>query len=178
MLNRPLGRGGMSEAWLAKDLETGSEVVLKMAPASGDGIEPTLLQREFDLLRRLEHPNIVRGLDFVRDGDISVLALEHLSGGDARQLRESPLSGILDELVPLADALAHAHERGVIHRDIKAANLLLDSRGRAHLADFGIGDLHGPGSIVVGGGSPTSSSPSNSPGCRLSRPTTSTPSVL
>ena len=159
VLEHPLGRGGMSHVWLANDSLEDRKVVLKIASSSPSEIESALLEREFGLLRRLEHPNIVRAFDFGRDAGHTYLALEYIDGGDVQQQPARPAEQLAEMLIALARALEHAHARGVTHRDLKASNILLDSQGRPYLCDFGIADSSDTKGSVVGGGSTASASP-------------------
>ncbi len=103
------------------------------------------IRREAEALSRLDHPNIVRLIDLVDDGDEVVLVMPYLSGGTlADHVRQSgPLAPGQVALLAdtLLDALATAHREGVIHRDIKPSNVLFDDSGRAYLADFGMATI-------------------------------------
>jgi tetratricopeptide (TPR) repeat protein len=140
-LLRPLGRGGMAEVWLVYDRELDEEVAAKIVDADVDPELLARLQREFRAARRLGHPNIVPVFDFHRGDRQHLLTMAHVSGEDLSSLRGAPVERILHTLVPIADALAHAHARGVVHRDLKATNVLVDAEGRPQLLDFGIAGL-------------------------------------
>ena len=104
------------------------------------------IAREAETLLRLDHPNIVRLLEVVDDGDDLILVMPFLAGGTlADQVRaHGPLSPDQVRLLapPLLSALAAAHRQGIVHRDIKPANVLFDADGRPYLADFGVASLH------------------------------------
>jgi serine/threonine protein kinase len=156
-----LGTGGLAETWLARDHARGVVVAKVLGPGGGE--EPrALLEREFQLASRLEHPAIVRVLGFVREDDRAWLTQERMPGGDARRLRGGPPADVVRALLPVVDALQHAHARGIVHRDLKPSNILLDGKGRGRLADFGLAAILPAGptaSAVVGGGSRGSLSP-------------------
>lgn len=152
---------GLSETWLARDRARGP-VVAKILGAAGGEVPMALLEREWTLARRLEHPAIVRVLGFVREGDRAWLTLEFVPGGDARRLRGGSAAAVVRAILPVIDALEHAHTKGVVHRDLKASNVLLDAEGRGRLADFGLSAVlpGGPAApAIVGGGSRGSLSP-------------------
>ncbi len=103
------------------------------------------IRREAEALLQLDHPNVVRLLEVLDDGDDIVLVMPYFGGGTlADQIRaHGPLrpEQIRALAPPLMSALAAAHRRGVIHRDIKPANVLFDLDGRPYLADFGVASL-------------------------------------
>jgi serine/threonine-protein kinase len=135
-----LGRGGMGTVHRVRDGASGREVALKVV-RTGDASRASRLVREAELARRLDHPGIVPVLDGGRDGDVVFVAFELVEAA-------RPLDEVMTTLAPparaalvrdVARALGHAHARGVVHRDVKAANVLVDAAGRARLTDFGIG---------------------------------------
>ena len=135
-----LGEGGFARTWLARDDQVGRDVVLKVARAASTE-EGRQLAREARLLARAGHPNIVTVYDVEVVGDEVILVLEYVPGGSlAARLEQGPLP--LDDALRLADdllaALDAAHQEGIVHRDVKPANVLLAKDGRAKLADFGV----------------------------------------
>ena len=140
-----LGRGGMGVVDLGRGAD-GTEVALKRLTLHGstDDIARARqrIEREAEVLTRLQHPNIVELLDVVEDGDEVTLVMAYLTGGTLsdRVARHGPAPA--DEVDRLGDALAsalaEAHRAGVVHRDIKPGNVLFDADGVAHLADFGV----------------------------------------
>ncbi|HBP23591.1 MAG TPA: hypothetical protein DEA08_38160, partial [Planctomycetes bacterium] len=142
---RPLGQGGMGAVFEVRHSLSGETFALKtltQAALLSDGSEERLrFQREAELAVRLEHPNVVRVADYDLGGSIPWLVQELLPGGSLQErLRHGPLPpGEVVELgLVLADALAHAHVQGVIHRDIKPDNVLFDAEGTPKLTDFGL----------------------------------------
>jgi serine/threonine protein kinase len=138
-----LGRGGMADVYRAHDQVTGDDVAVKVLRAS-DPAADRWQGREQAALGRLDHPALVRlRATGVTDGR-PYLVLDLVDGRPlADILRDGPLgAGRAAELgAHIAGGLAHAHAAGVIHRDVKPANILIDAAGRPHLADFGIARL-------------------------------------
>lgn len=159
-----LGAGGQGEVWRAHDPSRGIDVALKILDVRGARVEAVwaAIQREYAIASRLDHPGILKLYPPERDGDQVLLPMEIASGGDMRRLRGASYLEIVPVLIEIAQALEHAHERGVIHRDLKPGNVLFDARGRVKLADFGVSgtSLTGADSVTgVGGGSPFTASP-------------------
>jgi hypothetical protein len=140
-----LGRGGMGVVDLARD-EDGNKVALKRLTLQGSAAEIARahqrLMREADVLRRLHHPNVVRLVDVVDEGDEIVLVMPYMAGGSlaerVAQHGPAPADEVERQARRLLGALASAHQEGVVHRDIKPANVLFDERGEPCLADFGV----------------------------------------
>ena len=134
-----LGSGGQGEVWRAHDETRGVDIALKVPPANGAPNDALLaaFEREHSIASRLDHPNILKVFKPHRSGDVVVLPMELATGGDLRRLRGAGYLDIIPVLLDIAQALEHAHERGVIHRDLKPGNILFDARGRVKLADFG-----------------------------------------
>lgn len=139
-LAEKIGSGGQGEVWRAYDAQTRHLLALKILTrtfvAGGDPWE--VLQREYQVVRGLDHPRILKIYAPLRDGDLAVLPMKLATGGDLRQLRGAPYLEIVPVLIDLAHALEHAHEHGVVHRDLKSANVLFDAKGQVQLADFGV----------------------------------------
>ena len=160
-LGRRLGAGGVAEAWLARD-RAGRMLVAKVLRPGGFPDGGALLEREARLAQALAHPTIVPVLGSGSDGDLAWLVLDYVPGGDAGRVRGGDPAAVLRALLPVVDALEHAHARGVVHRDVKASNVLLDEQGRGRLGDFGVAARLSPGpggDGLAGGGSRGSMSP-------------------
>ena len=157
-IERPLGQGAMGNVYLAIDPAIERAVAIKivrMDLAGDDRREEveTRFLREAKIAGRLQHPNIVTIYDVGRDEGRTFIAMEYVDG--------RPLSRLLRPDVPLthaqrfviarqtAEALAHAHERQVIHRDVKPGNILIRNDGVVKVSDFGIGKLLGGGAADV-----------------------------
>jgi hypothetical protein len=153
-----LGRGGMGAVYKARHLKLDRLVALKiLAPEAGrDPAFAERFLREARVLARLDHPGIVAVYDFGESGGLYFLVMQLVEGTDLRQVlragRVSPREALA--IVPqLCEALQYAHDHGVVHRDVKPENILLDSKGRVKVADFGLAKLAGPaGSLLTGSG--------------------------
>jgi DNA-binding beta-propeller fold protein YncE/predicted Ser/Thr protein kinase len=143
-LERLLGRGGMSVVYLAEDSRLGRKVALKLlAPelAEDDRFRERFL-RESRLAALLDHPNVIPVYEAGEAAGLLYIAMRYVEGTDLRRLldAEGPLAEAraLSILDPAADALDAAHDHGLVHRDVKPGNVLLDSREHVYLADFGL----------------------------------------
>jgi serine/threonine protein kinase len=145
LLDGLLGSGGMGQVYRGRDLRLGRAVAIKCIDVSrGNGPRfAARFRRETRLLAQLDHPNILPLWDVGQAGNLLYLVTPVVEGGSLSELRQRwggmlPPAQALSLAVQVADALQHAHERHVIHRDVKPGNLLVRSDGRVLLADFGI----------------------------------------
>lgn len=146
-----------SQVWLAQDASLRSRVAIKIARGS-DHTANRLLQNEHTMCARCAHPGVVRVFDFHDDAAQTLLTVEYLTGGRAGDLIGRPATYFLPVMIELAEALAHVHAQGVVHRDVKLSNVLLDGQGHARLIDFGVASERGEDGLRSGG-SPRSMSP-------------------
>jgi serine/threonine-protein kinase len=136
----------MGEVWRARDAQLGRDVAVKvLAPgALGDASARDRFRREAHVLARLSHPGVATIFDFGNEGDVDFLVMELVSGGTLEaHLRSGPLpiEVVLRLGIEIGDALADAHARGFLHRDLKTTNVVLTDTGRAKILDFGIARL-------------------------------------
>jgi hypothetical protein len=160
---RAPGHRRAGEVWRAFDPQAGTDIALKILhPAAGRSAAAWVaLVHEHESASRLEHAGILKVFPPERDGTTFLLPMELATGGDLKRLRGAGYLTIVPVLIEVARALEHAHERGVIHRDLKPGNVLFDERGRVKLADFGVsGNSLDPGTdSMVRGLSPFTASP-------------------
>jgi hypothetical protein len=138
---RPLGRGGSGSVWLARDERTGLDVALKIVPREGK--RAPRAAREAEAAARLRHERCVRAYDFGGDDGHVYIAYEYVPG---RTLRDALRNGAvtdraaLEAAAQVLDGLAHAHARGIVHRDVKPSNILLEDTDdvSVKLLDFGL----------------------------------------
>jgi serine/threonine protein kinase len=142
---RPLGSGGMGEVFLARDRVLGRDVALKVLRKqfAGDEEFAERFKREAMSAASLSHPNIVQVYDRGETEEgASYIAMEYVPGGtlEERISRDGPLEAAAAAEIgaQVAEALGAAHDRGMVHRDIKPQNILLTANGGAKVADFGI----------------------------------------
>ena len=138
---RPLGRGGSGSVWLARDERTGLDVALKIVPREGK--RAPRAAREAEAAARLRHKRCVRAYDFGGDEGHVYIAYEYVPG---RTLRDALRNGAVTDreaveaAAQVLDGLAHAHAHGIVHRDVKPSNVLLEDGETVSvkLLDFGL----------------------------------------
>jgi eukaryotic-like serine/threonine-protein kinase len=139
-----LGSGGMSTVYLAEHLVMHHKRAVKVLPKSKLGKNSYLLrfQQEAKAIAALNHPNIVRAFDIDNENDTHYIVMEYVDGLDIQSLvkKHGPLSfdQVADFTLQSAAGLQHAHDRGLIHRDVKPANLLVNSQGVVKVLDLGL----------------------------------------
>lgn len=137
-----IGNGAFASVYEAKNLATGQIVAIKQIRLEQDQ-DVGALMGEIDLLKILKHPNIVKYHGFVKISTSLNVILEYCGGGSLRQLYKKRKSGlpeveIINYVREILAGLNYLHEQGVVHRDVKAANVLLNDKGEVKLADFGV----------------------------------------
>jgi len=148
-----LGKGGMGEVYRADDLTLGQPVALKFLPDRA-GHDEGLLERfrnEVRTARRISHPNVCRVYDVGEVDGHTFFTMEYIDGEDLasllRRIGRLPQDKALDIARQLCAGLSAAHVKGVLHRDMKPANIMLDGRGQVVITDFGLagvaGQIHG-----------------------------------
>jgi len=142
-----IGQGGMATVYLAHQAAMDRTVAVKVLPAQFMTQTAFLerFKREVQVIARLQHPRILPVYDFGEFEGRPYIVMAYLSGGTLQdRIAEGPLP--LDEaariLEQISEGLDHAHKQGVVHRDFKPSNVLLDSTGNAYLADFGIAKIN------------------------------------
>ena len=140
-----LGSGGMGEVHLAEDTSLERRVALKLLARSGalalDEDRSQRFLREARLASALSHPNIAQIFEIGDTGDVRFIAMEFVEGETLRnRVADGPLppAEVIDIAVQLFDALEEAHGKGIVHRDLKCANVMLTARGRVKVLDFGL----------------------------------------
>ena len=157
-----LGEGGMGEVYRARDAKLNREIALKIVPelVAGDPDRLARFEREAQVLAAMNHPNIAAIYGVEDSGPVRALVLELVEGptlADRISAGAIPVPEALAIARQLADALAYAHDAGVIHRDLKPANIKVRDDGTVKVLDFGLAKALGPD------GSSASSSAMNSP---------------
>lgn len=145
-LGELIGIGAMAEVYRARDRLLERTVAVKLFRATADPAAHRRFDDEAHALARLTHPGLVLIYDVGTVADRPFLVMELVEGASlAARLREGPLPvpQVARIGAVLADALAHAHSRGVVHRDVKPSNIMLDQEASPHLTDFGIALLAG-----------------------------------
>jgi serine/threonine protein kinase len=173
---RPLGHGGFGTVWLAVDTQLDRTVAVKIAHAPDAETEERML-REARALAAVHHPNCVRVYDIVSDVDGLGLVMEYIEGQQLADMVHE--NGPLDDVaaarlwMTMAGALSAAHTKGVLHRDVKPANVIIDPEGNAHLIDFGIARSKGDSTLTAAGmmvGTPDFLAPETASGAPASPP--------
>jgi eukaryotic-like serine/threonine-protein kinase len=154
---RPLGSGGSGSVWLVRDERSARDVALKVVPREGKA--GSRAEREVEAAARLRHPRCLRALALERDDRHVYVAYEYVAG---RTLREALRHGELDDAAAVEasaqvlEALAHAHGKGIVHRDVKPANVMLQDGEdvSVRVLDFGLAQLEEADTLTAAGDVP------------------------
>lgn len=142
-----VGEGGMGIVYRAKQLRLGNRVVaLKVSRLveeawAGKNLNRTRFQTEIDVAAKLDHPNIVPVYESGKSEGRHYIAMKLVEGTSLNALDASSQSAEVQRLILIAEAVQHAHDRGVLHRDLKPSNIIVDSRGIPFVTDFGLAKL-------------------------------------
>jgi serine/threonine protein kinase len=143
-----IGRGGMGVVYKAWDESHQRWVALKVIKDTGHLEELTRFRREVEFARALHHPNIVALYEVTHAGDNHQIAMEYIDGQTLAGLRLPP-KWAAELIGQVAHALQYAHSRGIVHRDIKPQNIMIDRTGKPYLMDFGLAKSTGHSSSIT-----------------------------
>ncbi len=153
-----IGQGAMGAVYQGIDQQTGEPVAIKHLKPELLAANPRQLDRfarEGELLRQLNHPNIVKVLKAVAEAGQHYIIMEYVQGGSLRDLLDQqpqlPIPRVLSIAIDVADALTRTHRLNVIHRDLKPANVLLAQDGSPRLTDFGLAFLEDGANLTQSG---------------------------
>ncbi len=162
-----IGSGGQGEVWSGVDRPNNRIVAIKFAESLGDDkqeIDERMFARQAKQLAALRHPYVLPMLDYALEGRMRYLATPYIAGGSLAEIIRGhplPFHDSLQYVDKIAAALAYLHRNGVVHRDLKPGNVLIDLRRNIYLADFGLARIIGNATQVLhtGRGTPSYSPP-------------------
>jgi serine/threonine-protein kinase len=145
-IQEKIGSGGQGTVYKALDAKLNRPVVIKVLPPELTSKTANFkrFEREAQLCSQLDHPNICTIYDFHHADGVFYIAMQHIEGKNVRQLvsgRPLELKSALSIAIQVTDALAYAHSKNIIHRDIKAGNIMVTPTGQAKILDFGLAKL-------------------------------------
>jgi serine/threonine protein kinase len=144
-LLRLLGRGGFAEVYLGQHIRIDKQAAIKLLHSHLSDEDSQRFQQEAQIIASLEHPHIVHILDFDVQQGVPFLVMDYHPDGSLRRRyprgTRVPLSAVVSHVEQLASALHYAHEKKLVHRDVKPENMLVDQRGEIVLSDFGIATI-------------------------------------
>ncbi|YCM46662.1 protein kinase [Verrucomicrobiaceae bacterium 227] len=145
-IEEELGRGGDGTVYLCRDRQVGRHVAIKFVNflRTSDETARLRFRSEVETIASLDHPHIIPIYANGEMGGRAFYTMKYLRGGSLAARRDRPCSAgeAVDLFSKIADAVQHAHERGILHRDLKPSNVLLDDRGEPYLSDFGLAKRH------------------------------------
>ncbi len=163
-LVKKIGSGGFGKVFLAEDTALSIRVALKILNPDLASIDTQLarFKREVVIARKISHRNVCKIFDFGQLGEMLYLSMEYIHGQSLAHIlakhKRLELKTGLELILQVCSGLRAAHEEGVIHRDMKPPNVMIDAKGRVKLMDFGIARSTDTGSVTVTGtimGSPS-----------------------
>jgi serine/threonine protein kinase len=141
VIEREIGRGGMTVVYLAHDEQTNRTVAIRALTIANPNTS-SRFQREASITAKLRHPHIVSIYEINENENFVYFVMQHLQGGNLDEYitekGQPTIPQTLKILKQIADALDYAHKQGIVHRDVKPSNILLDENGDAYLSDFGV----------------------------------------
>lgn len=154
-LSKQIAKGGMATVFLARQKSMGRDVAVKILPRNFTHEDSFLerFTREVEIIANLQHPHILPVHDYGEFDGLPYIVMAYLSGGtlaDVITRGKMSNSEVIRTVRQIADALDFAHSKGIIHRDFKPANVLLDERGNTYLADFGLAKIVETASEITG----------------------------
>jgi serine/threonine protein kinase/ABC-type branched-subunit amino acid transport system substrate-binding protein len=174
-LMEKLGRGGMASVYKAYEPSLDRYVAIKILPRhfAHDPTFITRFRREAKAIARLNHPNIVPVFNFGKEDDLTFIVMRYVEGGTLKDLLGQPMATerVIKLVIQITRALSYAHERDVVHRDVKPANVLMAEGDWPLLSDFGLARMMGSSVQItgtgVGVGTPTYMSPEQGQGLEV-----------
>src|SRR5574341_537517 len=151
-----IGEGGMGIIYKAQDLKLNRTVALKFLPraVTADSEEKQRFIQEAQAASALNHPGIITIYEIDEIDGEAFISMEYVEGGNLKKLLSEQtvsLDRFLEIALPVCEGLSKAHQKGIVHRDIKSENILLTADGRPKLTDFGLAKLMGSGTITLAG---------------------------
>ena len=141
-----IGRGSMGTVWRACQLSTSRQVALKVTSGDLTGLARQRFILEVEVTAKLDHPHICKLYDSGLDKGLAYYVMELVEGEDLGRhlfLSKPAERGVVELLARVCEAVGHAHQRGVIHRDLKPGNILVAADGQPKVVDFGLAKIHG-----------------------------------
>ncbi|MCH7689935.1 MAG: protein kinase [candidate division Zixibacteria bacterium] len=155
-ISEKIGAGGMGEVYLAEDTELGRRVALKFLPLNlaTENEHRARFKREAQAAAKLNHPNIVTIHEVSEFNGRPYIVMEHVEGRSLHDFCHDeplPTNKIIDTAIQICDGLSKAHKAGIVHRDIKSSNIVVDSDGRPKILDFGLATFKGSEEVTKAG---------------------------
>jgi serine/threonine protein kinase/tetratricopeptide (TPR) repeat protein len=155
-IEKKIGAGGMGEVFLARDTKLNRNVALKFLPPefTSDAEIKARFMREAQAAAALSHPNIITVYEVSEYQNRSYIAMEYVEGESLKEAidrKDLRITQVVDIAMQISQGLAKAHEAGIVHRDVKPQNVLIDKDGRARILDFGLAKLKGDAKLTQAG---------------------------